>query len=113
MNSQNPSKTFHRRVFSIANEISKSTVPDQVALRFFRNLIPQALIASFGVAKRWNHISESRKNIAIVNQFKKKLRDKKLRIPILHSRLGGRESTKTRIDANTIIGGPVNANART
>ena len=31
---------------------------------------------NFGVPKRWNYLSESNKNIAIVNQFKKKLRNR-------------------------------------
>ena len=46
MNSQNPAKISHLRHFSIVHEISKSTVSDQVALWFFRNLIPKAFIAS-------------------------------------------------------------------
>ena len=46
MNSQNPAKTSHHRVFSIVHEICRIVVSDQVALWVFRNLIPKVLIAS-------------------------------------------------------------------
>ena len=46
MNPQNPAKTSDHRLFSIVDEISKSTVSDQVTLRFYWNLIPKALVAS-------------------------------------------------------------------
>ena len=46
MNSQNPAKTSHQRVFSIVHEISKSTVSDQVVLWIFQNLSPKAFRAS-------------------------------------------------------------------
>ena len=45
MNSQNPAKTSHHRVFSIVHEISKNTVSNKIALWFFRNLNPRVFIA--------------------------------------------------------------------
>ena len=55
------------------------------------------------VANRWNQFSKSRKNIAIVNLFKKNFLIG--RIPILHLHLAGRESIKMRIDVNKVTRG--------
>ena len=110
MNSQNPAKTSHHRIFSIVYEILKSAVSDQVALWFFRNLIPKGLIAS---------ISEQfRDRITFLKTGKLLPFSLKINfvigcIPILHSHLGGKKSIKTRIDANKVKGGLVNANAGT
>ena len=61
MRSQNPAKNSHHHVFSIVHEISESTVSDQVALWFFPKFNSEVLnYFNFGVAKRLNHLSESR-----------------------------------------------------
>ena len=65
---------------------------------------------NFGVPTRWNHLSESNKNILKISLKRNFVIE---RIPILHSDLGGRESIKTRIDASKITGSPVNMNTRT
>ena len=66
---------------------------------FFKDLV---------VSERWNDLSESMKNIAIVNEFKNKGH-----ISLLLSHLAKRESIKMHTDASKVTEGRVNVNSRT
>ena len=78
---------------------TKAQSPFWLHYSFFKDLV---------VSERWNDLSESMKNIAIVNQFKNKGH-----ISLLLSHLAKRESIKMHTDASKVTEGRVNFNSRT
>lgn len=78
---------------------TKAQSPFWLHYGFFKDLV---------VSERWNDLSESMKNFAIVNQFKNKEH-----ISLLLSHLGERESIKMHTDASKVTEGRFNINSRT